>query len=1258
MDKTRKPTLFLLVLLTALAVPPIEKLWERQGLVWAQEATPAPTPTFTPLDSLEAGTQIHISGAPDMEAITRSIDQEFEQRYPGSEVEFEASNSDAAIQALLNGDVDLAAIARPLTDAEMEQNLTEIVISREKIALIVGSENPFQGDIPADAFVKIFRGEITNWSELGGPDLPIRFIDRPVDSDIRKAFSGYDLFAGAPFENGPNTVRVEEDSTAAVVRALGNDGIGYAIADQVANQDSVRVLTMFGTSPTDDLYPYSQPRSYVYQGEPSIPVEAYLGYATSPDGQQAVAQAKAVESAEVATADLLPGEVALSPDGQLMVQGNADGTLQWLDAQGKPLGIASKGHEGMITGVAIAPDGQTIVSTGADGKLRLWDVEGNTKGEPIQGSDGPITALTLSSDGQTIVTGNNDGTLQRWGIDGQPLGEPIKAHDGAIRTLTFGPEGQVLVSGSNDATVSFWTPEGAPIEKLANAHKGGVTAIAITPDNQTIITGGADGTLRFWDPAGVPIGEPIAAHNAPITAITVSDDNQTIATAAKDNTLKLWDRSGQPKGEGTKELPEPASSLKYGPDGNLIAGLPNGNVQIRDPQGEPIGGSLPNLSEPPITPPAGFTQWFEDRGIPLPKSTWWIIPVLPILLILAGTIWTLMGGKSRTDEEEDSLATDDAGVDTDFAVDSNEVDSSLVTTTDGWDATDFNDSGTGTTDFTATDFSTDGDADFVTSGSFDESESLPDAGSGVDKLAKARSDLAEGKRLAREGLYNDALNFFNSSIEAAEVERFKATAAGASLGGVAAVLAQAMAGRGSVMSVLGRPDASLVSLNRALEIDSSCIDAWIGKGQLLASTGQVEEALFCFDKALELDPNSAVALAGKGRTLIQMGRQTEGQEYLQRAEALGGEPVPPPPTPLVAPVPANPSPVTVEGNGGAGVGVIPTPITPISSAEEIGTAGLDPSFEGKVADPDVPEELQQALEVLPNEGAIIQLPNPTITEPDVPPEVSSLSETLPEQPETIDHSQGNGSGTGTAQLPLAETLPETATLPNPGELDEMIEALQTAGDPTVGETVAATNPVVEADSPVPPDNSRGMTIEPGEPVDLDTASDISDLPPDVLAALASIPADSPDSFELPATETASAPAPVNPNVPPPPPPANPRLATPPSVATQSWINLSTPEADDRLYAVWEIDRDERQAVKQRGGETLHLRLYDVTDLPPGSQSEPPLMEDQECYELATDWYLALPMPNRIYQAAIGYVGGEGQWLELAKSAPLEVGAGG
>ncbi|MFQ4136248.1 substrate-binding domain-containing protein [Nodosilinea sp. PGN35] len=232
--------------------------------------------------SVTQGSDVVIYSSSSMQRITEELKQSFEKQYSNIVAKVILANSNEAVAAVAAGKGDLAAIGRPLTEAEKAEGLVTMPISRIKIAIIVGLDNPFSGDLTMDDFAQIFRGEITDWSEVGGPQSPIRLVDRPSTSDTREAFRSYSVFQVAPFETSPGATRLSEDSIDAVIQALGNDGIGYASFSEVVGRRDVRILPMHQTLPDDPRYPFSQPSYFVYKGtEPSAETKTFLEYIDS-----------------------------------------------------------------------------------------------------------------------------------------------------------------------------------------------------------------------------------------------------------------------------------------------------------------------------------------------------------------------------------------------------------------------------------------------------------------------------------------------------------------------------------------------------------------------------------------------------------------------------------------------------------------------------------------------------------------------------------------------------------------------------------------------------------------------------------------------------------------------------------------------------------------------------------------------------------------------------------------------------------------
>ncbi len=265
------------------------------SIVSAQTAADKfPLPTSVP-----AGTKVQIDGSESMQAVNQGLKERFQKQFSNAEVVLptQYQGSDSGIKALVEGKAELAGIGRPLTTAEKAQGIAAKSLNRAKIAIIVKDTNPYKGNLTLKDFARIYRGEVTDWSQLPGANGAkgkIEVIDRPETSDTRRAFANYPVFQNGKLRTGSNAQKLTEDSTKAVVEKLGENGIGYAPADQVKNISGIRSVTLHGTQPDNPKYPFSQPLAYAYKnqgGKVSDGAKAFLGYVSDPSGQAAVREA-------------------------------------------------------------------------------------------------------------------------------------------------------------------------------------------------------------------------------------------------------------------------------------------------------------------------------------------------------------------------------------------------------------------------------------------------------------------------------------------------------------------------------------------------------------------------------------------------------------------------------------------------------------------------------------------------------------------------------------------------------------------------------------------------------------------------------------------------------------------------------------------------------------------------------------------------------------------------------------------------------
>ena len=355
--------------------------------------SPSANTSFTIPDQLPDNSQVQIAASNSTTSINQSLKESFEKKYPSAKINIEPQDPTKALNILSEGKADLVAIGRSLTPEEKAQGFVSVPISREKIAIVVAKDNTFKGNLTIDQFAQIFKGEVTDWSELGGSPGKIQLVDLPESNDTRQAFPNYPIFQTGEFTTGPNAVKLDNDSIEEMIGKLGNNSVGYGVANDIVNRDDVRAISMHQTQPDDPRYPFSQPFSLIYKGTPSAAAQAFLGFATTAPGQQIIADR--IGSASM----VIPGATFPNLDGEaskgtssVTTKPQTDGTTTGTTGQVNPDGTTGATSQ-------VSPDG----TTGATSQV---NPDGTT------GATGQV-----SPDGTTGATGqvSPDGTTEKQG---------------------------------------------------------------------------------------------------------------------------------------------------------------------------------------------------------------------------------------------------------------------------------------------------------------------------------------------------------------------------------------------------------------------------------------------------------------------------------------------------------------------------------------------------------------------------------------------------------------------------------------------------------------------------------------------------------------------------------------------------------------------------------------------------------------------------------------------------------------------------
>ena len=235
---------------------------------------------------------ISLAGSTSMEKLCEAMSESFMETYPGVTVTVEYTGSGAGLESLASGSVDIGNSSRHLKDEEVAGGAVENVVAIDGIAVIVDPANSVS-DIPADKLAAIYKGEITNWSELGGDDEAIVVIGRESGSGTRDAFEELlEVKDACKYAQ-------ELDSTGGVkAKVAATPGaIGYVSLDVV--DESIKAVSIDSVEPTETNiiagdYLLSRPFVMATNGEISAQndlVKGWFDYISSDAGKDVIKSA-------------------------------------------------------------------------------------------------------------------------------------------------------------------------------------------------------------------------------------------------------------------------------------------------------------------------------------------------------------------------------------------------------------------------------------------------------------------------------------------------------------------------------------------------------------------------------------------------------------------------------------------------------------------------------------------------------------------------------------------------------------------------------------------------------------------------------------------------------------------------------------------------------------------------------------------------------------------------------------------------------
>jgi phosphate transport system substrate-binding protein len=219
----------------------------------------------------------------------------------GATINVQGGGSGTGLSQIAQGTVQIGAsdvLANTKLATPAADTLVDHIVAKQGWIMVTNKDVTGVTNLTTAQATDIWTGKITNWKDVGGPDLAIVLILRPAGSGTRATFKK--IVLGNKDEATGNTLT--EDSNGAVTTAIGTtDGstsvIGFAYYQDPANAGKLNGLQLDGIDATtanmsNGTYKLSADGHLYTLGQPSGLTAAFLDYMMSPAVQNTLIPAK------------------------------------------------------------------------------------------------------------------------------------------------------------------------------------------------------------------------------------------------------------------------------------------------------------------------------------------------------------------------------------------------------------------------------------------------------------------------------------------------------------------------------------------------------------------------------------------------------------------------------------------------------------------------------------------------------------------------------------------------------------------------------------------------------------------------------------------------------------------------------------------------------------------------------------------------------------------------------------------------------
>jgi len=255
--------------------------------------TDAAQPTEGASDGLSG--QIQLAGSTTVQPLAEVLAEAFMAENPDVMIEVQGGGSSVGVTSAGEGTVDIGNASRNVKDSEFEEfpELQVYTIAYDGIAIVTNPDLELP-TLSIDQVKAIFAGEITNYSDIGGPDAEIVVVSREEGSGTRAAFEELVMDTGdeeaqitedALLQQSNGQVRTTVSTTPNTIGYLS-----FGFLDESINTVAIDDVYPTVANVKNGSFPIFRPLNMLTNGEPNDLAQAFLDFILSDAGQAIVAE--------------------------------------------------------------------------------------------------------------------------------------------------------------------------------------------------------------------------------------------------------------------------------------------------------------------------------------------------------------------------------------------------------------------------------------------------------------------------------------------------------------------------------------------------------------------------------------------------------------------------------------------------------------------------------------------------------------------------------------------------------------------------------------------------------------------------------------------------------------------------------------------------------------------------------------------------------------------------------------------------------